>query len=32
MRWDGWLFLILSWSVILFLSGFCFGQLLRKKP
>lgn len=31
MRWDGWLFLILSWSTILFLSGFCFGRILRKR-
>ena len=31
MRPDGWLFLILSWGLIVGLTAFCFVQVLRKK-
>jgi hypothetical protein len=31
MKWSGWIFLILSWSLILTLMVFCFSRILRKK-
>ena len=30
MRWDGWLFLILSWGSISALTLYCFARILRK--
>lgn len=31
MRPDGWLFLILSWGIIVGLTGYCFMRILTKK-
>lgn len=31
MRPDGWLFLIISWGLIVGLTVFCFRQVFKKK-
>jgi hypothetical protein len=31
MTWAGWLFLILSWGFILWLTVFCFAKVFSKK-
>ncbi len=29
MKTGGWIFLILSWGLLLWLNGFCFYKILR---
>lgn len=31
MRWDGWLFLILSWGGILVVTLTCFARILLRR-
>jgi hypothetical protein len=30
MRWDGWLFLGISWGLILAVTAYCFWRVLRR--
>ncbi len=31
MKLSGWIFMILSWAVILGLAGFCFSRIFKKE-